>query len=253
MFRSTEITRKQCGQIYLMSDDNFALICEYCEEEYYTLEDFRDHLNTHVQKTPVNIKIEDSISCDSELITPEKIANMPDNFIDILQSYVGTQSSASKHIEGSDSVKSDESNQSERNKVTPLKRSYALQLNSENESESTTETNRSHPVKHHKRLRKAPIIVHEEFQDENGTDYSSDRNIIEFHLQSDLEMADYEQLKSKKGTFGCRYCRKLFRSNRGRNDHENMHTGETPHKCLICHQSFARYAYFWTHSKTHTD
>lgn len=264
MFRSTEITseiiRKKCGQIYILTDDSFTLICEYCEEEFYTLDDFRAHIKEHIPKSSVNIKIEDSISCDSVDCEPEEIENVTDSFIGILQDYVATQSSATNRTERSDSVKSHETFQSDRNDVHPLKRFHELQSNSGNESESTTElkVNLKHPTRHHKRSRKVtgkhngvPIIVCEEIQtDDIGTDYSSDFNSIELHQYS---IPGYEQQKCKKGTFGCRFCRKIFRSNRGRNDHENTHTGETPHECPICHQSFARYANFWSHSKTHSE
>lgn len=264
MFKST-ITRQKCGQIYIMSDDNFSLICEFCEQDFFTLEDFRVHLKGHIPRSTVSIKIEDaSDSEDCEPITPEKIANLKDNFIDILQDYVGSQSSATNRSERSDSSQSGKTYERERNEH-PLKRFQALQSNSGNESESTTETTVNHLIhstRHHKRLRKdivksshpVSIVLSEEIQtDDNGTDYSSDQNTVELHQYSISETLEYEQLRSRKGNFNCRFCRKIFRSNRGRNDHENTHTGERPHHCSICNQSFARYANFWSHSKTHTD
>lgn len=50
-----------------MSDENFALICEFCGNVFCTFEDFRSHVMEHFpQTTPNNVKRENSISVGSD-------------------------------------------------------------------------------------------------------------------------------------------------------------------------------------------
>lgn len=41
-----------------MSDDNFALICEFCERDFYTLVDLRAHIKEHLPESQSKIKNE---------------------------------------------------------------------------------------------------------------------------------------------------------------------------------------------------
>lgn len=55
----------KCGQIFILSTDNFLLVCEYCEDSFSTLESLRSHLEQHCPRLPATIENADS---DCEII-----------------------------------------------------------------------------------------------------------------------------------------------------------------------------------------
>lgn len=79
-----DIVQKWCGQIIFLPVDNFALNCEFCQHDFYTLEDFCAHLNEHFPELTTTIKNEDSIECgsDCESIPLDVRDDMKDILID---------------------------------------------------------------------------------------------------------------------------------------------------------------------------
>lgn len=107
------VVKLNCGQIFLMSDENFSFSCKFCDRDFYSLQDFLPHIKEHCPKSvtkikresgsdngsmktptdmdttdhipasPAHIKNEDSIGCDSEC---------EESFIDNLQDFAGSQS-----------------------------------------------------------------------------------------------------------------------------------------------------------------
>lgn len=73
MFENTEFSRIKCGNIFILSDDNFSLVCEFCEHDFYSFEEFRLHIKEHFPKSIPNSKTEHPISCANgfESITPD--------------------------------------------------------------------------------------------------------------------------------------------------------------------------------------
>lgn len=160
MFSSTEIPRKKCGQIFLLSDDSFLLICEFCEDNFFTLDDLRDHhIRDHVNfpklPLPTIIKEENSpVSCKAESVKQE--------FIDSLQETSLRETSLP--------VSDEMCNQ---NEVVQLKRTRELQPKSEKENDNTTESTEKKAA--YKRFREpmensipVPVILNEIYQIETN-------------------------------------------------------------------------------------
>lgn len=66
MTEPTTILRIKCGQIYILSNNKFSLICAFCELGFYELEDLRVHLTEHFPDSPTKEENVDTISCGSD-------------------------------------------------------------------------------------------------------------------------------------------------------------------------------------------
>lgn len=123
MVERSEVARIKCGQIFLLSDDNFTLICEYCERDFYTLVDFRSHLREHLPELHFNI--EDSVPSEIK----EEFVDHPDD--------AGPLSKAAACLPLTGITESsNEAFQNEQKEVNQLNEKLYLQSNSENENES---------------------------------------------------------------------------------------------------------------------
>lgn len=87
MTENGEIDRKKCGVIYILPDDTFALICDFCGVDSNGLDDLRVHLNGHF---PTHIKIEDNVLCDDSFTdaAAEPVSSIQDERIRIEQNEV---------------------------------------------------------------------------------------------------------------------------------------------------------------------
>lgn len=83
LVENTQASRIKCGNIFILSDDNFSLICELCEHDFYSFEDFRLHIKEHFPKSITNIKTEDPIhiDIDFESITPDLHYGATSNYL----------------------------------------------------------------------------------------------------------------------------------------------------------------------------
>lgn len=55
MDEQTAFLRIQCGKIYILSNNIFSLVCEFCEQGFYSLADLSAHLSAHFPESdPIN-------------------------------------------------------------------------------------------------------------------------------------------------------------------------------------------------------
>lgn len=247
----------KCGQIYILSTDNFSLICEFCAGEYFTLPDLHSHLDEHLLRTPINIKKEDSISCgsDSECVPLDKTnVNMTDieNFLEIpvnsdcesippeLHDYMMDFKDVVKYEADSEATSSKLYYNQYKDKIIQSEQNVGQQLGNENDIEpkekKDADTNRQP-----KRVRKKKM-----------NDISTDNKSNCFEKRNSIELPPNPiPRKSASRELECRYCCKKIKGKRERDEHENTHTGNRPYVCRICSRTFASSANLFSHLQWH--
>lgn len=63
------IDRIKCGQVFILSNNSFALTCEFCGDDFNAFEAFRSHIKEHFPDSEDEICI--SSDSDCELVTPD--------------------------------------------------------------------------------------------------------------------------------------------------------------------------------------
>lgn len=64
------LTQIKCGQIFILSDNKFALLCEFCDrEDFYALDVFRSHIKLHFPDSEDEVCI--SSDSDCEFVPPD--------------------------------------------------------------------------------------------------------------------------------------------------------------------------------------
>lgn len=214
MFESTEIVKKKCGQIFILSNGNLSLICdcEFCGCDFDTLEGFRAHITEHFPISPTHIKKEESISCgsDRESISSELREDVQEDYFynHNLQDDPNSKSFADRFC-SSELV--DDGDQS---KINQTNRIRELRSNSEK------------------------IVAHSTRGIDNCVALPKSKICSSTRNTKNLE---------------CRFCSKVFKIKRDRNNHENIHTGKRPHQCQICFRTFHGSSALWSHNNSHTD
>lgn len=234
MSSSTEITRKKCGQIYILSNDKFSLICEFCEREFFELELLRTHIGDHFPEEPTTIKIE---KCEIDS-TPRDIQ---DDIIDLT-------SDLSNIDEVKDAMSPVAECQTTADNLVDL-RMHSNQFSEQNNGRECRSNLKeccvvlqriseyTHSTGPTARLRKRT--------DANQTNDSTDLQIIESQSSSVPKISDGPKIL-KKG-FKCSFCPRIFRQRRDHRDHENAHTGKRPYNCRICSKTFGSTLTLYSH------
>lgn len=281
MVGSSDVIRIKCGQIYILSDDNFSLICEFCDNEFLTLVELRDHLLEHFPKTPKNIKKEESLSSDSdceitswdlaavkeEILADDQQVENDFEFIKVeglryheefapplleKTQYSETSMNNEQTIGSEDQACSKEILENGNVDKPNEKSSADLQSSSNQEKEGTSrpkdigEANSSYLYSN--RLRKknkpnTPPMVNP--NNENDTDSEGTSDYTEPN-RSDIPD---DELQTKL-PFECGYCSERFKHDRNRNYHENTHTGKLP-QCRECSKTFVSLEKLTQHLKKH--
>lgn len=226
MSGSTEITRKKCGQIYILSNEKFSLICDFCEREFFELEVLRTHLADHFPEES-KFKIEkydiDSIS-----------AGTHDDIIELTSESSDTELEDAPNFDDKAIVLRLDSNKlSEEALISEQNNGSTARYNLKECSVVlpriivTECPNQSTILTEHRRESVS-------LDDENQTDASRTSNFVSVPKISDGSFPKVLQ----KG-FKCSFCPRIFRQRRDHNNHENTHTGRRPHKCRICFKTYS--------------
>lgn len=80
---NSTVEKIKCGQIFILPNDNFSLVCEFCEKDYHKLEDFVVHISSHFPETPTSAAIKQEAAVKQEMVEPEICA---ENRTDVLRS-----------------------------------------------------------------------------------------------------------------------------------------------------------------------
>lgn len=108
MVDRSEVVKIKCGHIFLLSDDNIALICEFCERDFYKIIDFRVHLKEHLLGSQSNSKNKEddfeSISTATDCLVLTESTESADfktdqNQICNLQSTIGNDNESAQSIQ----------------------------------------------------------------------------------------------------------------------------------------------------------
>lgn len=201
------VVRIKCGQIYLLSDDNFSLICEFCDRDFYTLADLRAHLRAeHLPESQTNINIEESFSCGDCASIPSEAYDVEGKLFDETAALT-----ASKKLY--------ETFRNEQNEVNQHKPIRDLQSNNENEIENV-------------KFLQLPISTNEVDRTDATGICSSELDNIELH-GSIPEKPDNYIANPISSKFECSFCKVIHHD-----DHEYTHRGKRPYVCPICFKNY---------------
>lgn len=226
MDTSTESVK--CGCIYLTKEGTLILACEFCDDNYYTLEALSLHVKYHLPETGTKIKRENSISYSIEYIRPIIQEVWKDNLEP--QDETGSQLTADVG----------------QFLLLGIKRENSISFGSDNESSWKDST----PTL--KQVFELPTPA------ADSTNCSGKRNkktlkVIGKSDPSKPEILQVSRTNAKnRYTHKCSFCDLRFAGNRKLVDHENTHTGRQPYQCKCCPKTFAAASSLWSHNKIHT-
>lgn len=287
MSRSTDLDKIKCGQIFILSNNKFSLVCEFCKNDYYALglEFFVAHINEHFPETPANIKAEDSIDiCASESgeYKPNQEDTQEENWsevqvsdsIDICASESGEYKPIQEDIqeENWSDVQANNSrfrfsvleNDTDSQSIKPYSReSYPCNQKSV-VSDQTHEdrkvitagpkvnlafSQRCPSSLRIKIIDDTTIALCEEHQENsNGKKRTTPTKIID-SLTPSVSKKSHGSSASTRSKFVCRICFKMFDVKCELDRHEDAHSGKR-YQCQLCLKYFSRRDNLRRHVKT---
>lgn len=57
---------KECGKIFVLSNDNFTFICKFCGDDFHKFHNFRVHLTVHFRESPLFIECEETVTGEND-------------------------------------------------------------------------------------------------------------------------------------------------------------------------------------------
>lgn len=243
------IDRIKCGKIFMLSNRNFALICEFCcQEDFYTLEDFGGHImEYHIAESDAE---EYCISSDTdcEYIPLDINEDTKKNLAENLQNADGCNSlSIAPHdsllIErdwvppnsDNDDFSDDESIRSElsiRKQRRIKQRTDSKRI--ENIADATLQDGTQSTRISSKQLRTRKAI---NYNDDIRAEFSNDLSDLDETHQVSSTTKERSKI-STKNRFECNLCHKFLRSKQRCLDHKNIHTGKRPYQCKHCSKTY---------------
>lgn len=263
MVDATTITRIKCGQIYLLRNNNFALICEFCgREDFYALDVFRLHITDHFPDS------EDDTEPPAKAIEVQFVSTVQSGAYD-LQTTPAAVNLIKREYAPSSLVYdvSDESSQSECSVRNQRRRKYQKRIltipstgssenaNIEKESQSSsTEPLRQMQSMYHNDAMRADAVA-------GSTGIEEPVNVISpqrcRRTKEDCECVFCENVCASSTStenpeyhlpYECPICSRMFTEEMHLNEHlKTPHTEELLHACLSCDRRFPYFYQLETH------
>lgn len=232
MFEPTSVPRIKCGQIYIMPNDIFALMCKFCEYEFHDLNEFREHLTEHFPDKPVNIKNEDSVSLGSEPTSECELtlSEMHDE-MDRKDFHIQEDTASKSPVLAED--------------LPPSFSPSLLTLDKEpikSKPSSSRIQRRRQPKRQCKLYQSINETEKLQISSPNGQKIGGHymfRKRVQRSDAIDLTIENKKSSNSRQKHHVCRLCYKSFRDKRALLDHENTHYGNRPYQCTVCSKDYA--------------
>lgn len=241
----------KCGSIYMTKEDTLLLACEFCRDNYDTLEELGLHVKYHLPETQTRIKRENSISYSIEYIPP--IIQIGCH--EILKPECDLDPAEAQFrfgIKRENSISFDSDNETSWKESNLILKDEAVSeclLPSEDCAHSDDQTTSTADTIKSKYNRKQPNIS-------NCSSTVKRRNTSKVIGTIEASIPETPQvirtLAKSRYSHKCSFCDLCFPENRKLVDHENTHTGRQPYCCKICPKTFAAASSLWSHNKLHT-
>lgn len=220
------ITRIKCGQIFILPNNNFVLMCGFCGRDIcYELKDFQDHIKEHFPESD-----DDDDDSDCEYVPPvsevqsvsilqtdvaccSQTTAAPENLL-IEREWVPSRSNieiSDRSTEREQSVRNNERKRKHKKRTLPL-----ISSENDNISEVNVEMGEHSTKISAKSLRKRQSVNYNDNIRSKGA-AGSNRLDKRDHTLKEI------RCKRTKHRYECRFCHKCFSSNQSRKGHENMH------------------------------
>lgn len=230
-----------CGQIFILSNNNFALICEFCgREDLYTLDVFRSHVKKHFPDSEDEVCISSDSECefvksDIPEVTKVQLATTLQN-----DEACGSQTTGAENLlierewvpATSDSDGSSQSEHSARNQSRRKRRKRPHTIPSTSSIANVEDGSQT------------TMICTEQLRTLQSINHNDNIRTEDAVASNGLDELNEIRLKN----FGCGICHKLFSSNSYRRQHEDTHSGK-PNKCQLCNKTFSTRYSLYRHVK----
>lgn len=248
------IERIKCGKICMLSDNNFALICEFCcEEDFYTIEDFGDHIREcHIAESEAEGE-EYCISSDTdcEYIPTDINEDTKGNLTEMKQNAGGCDSLS---IEPDDSllIERDWAPSNSNNDEFSDDEAIRRELNVRKQRKIKQRSGSKGTGPQLKDGTQSTKMCSKQLRTRKAINYNDDIRAEFANDLSDSDEASKVTSTTKiitKNRYKCNFCHKFLQSKQRRSDHENIHTGNRPYKCKHCSKTFPAKNAIDTHVK----
>lgn len=225
------IERIKCGQIFILSNNNFVLRCEFCGRDIcYALDDFHDHVKEHFPDSE-----DDGTDSDCEYVPPDTKENLVENLANYVNDGSQSTSPAAESLlverewfpssgfnELSDGTIPNEQNE-RHHQQKPIQSSHTIK------NENISDANRDN------------------VPDESTRTFKESFEIKETSDHNEASGSNIQKLPKKR--YVCNICHKQFQSKQRVSDHTNTHSGKRPYKCKICMKTFTAHDTWAKHVK----
>lgn len=216
-----------CGKIYILDNDIFSLICEFCGEDFCALEDFRAHLTEHFPATPTNINNEDSISCDSDCVYVSE--EIPDNLQEPEAGVI--KDSIPSTINDEEAIKSEHNEEPQ------------TEMRYENDTENTSKPRTQNLV---------PLTASAGMERDMINKLRLECSFCRKIFKRNMDLNAHENTHTGRQPYKCPTCPRTFACRSNLAKHIKTHTGDhLQHKCKACERRFGSKFMLGNHEREH--